>query len=112
MWVCYLLLLFFFKSISQINNFHCVSANGCTTGIITRVTISDETFTLNYDTNQFNACLSVQVVKDNLASLTDVVDQDEQSMIILSKLREVRDREIQENVFCDAGSAVNEKHLL
>ncbi|KAF1394729.1 hypothetical protein PFLUV_G00004170 [Perca fluviatilis] len=63
--------------------------NGCTVGTITQVTISDETFPFNYDDiTQFNCCLSVSTVKDNLAAITMKVDQVEYLQIVLSKLRE------------------------
>lgn len=61
-------------------------------GLITRVIISDGAFPFDYsDINQFNNCLSVTVVKGNLDIITQKVDQDTYLMIILSKLRQVRD---------------------
>ncbi|KAA8595275.1 hypothetical protein FQN60_012410, partial [Etheostoma spectabile] len=63
--------------------------NACTVGMITQVTISDETFPFNYDDiNQFNICLSALIVKDNLEAITMKVDQVEYLKIVLSKLRE------------------------
>ncbi|KAM7394590.1 hypothetical protein PAMP_021381 [Pampus punctatissimus] len=63
--------------------------NECTVGMITQVTISDETFPYDYDDlTQFNCCLSAAVVKDNLASITEKVDQEEYLKIVLSKLQE------------------------
>lgn len=56
--------------------------------------ISDTTFPFDYDdVNQFDACLSAQTLKDNLASITDKVEQEEYLRVILSKLKEVRDGE-------------------
>ncbi|KAM7419684.1 hypothetical protein PAMA_016664 [Pampus argenteus] len=63
--------------------------NGCTVGTITQVTVSDETFPFDYDDlAQFDSCLSAAVVKDNLASITEKVDQEEYLKIVLSKLQE------------------------
>lgn len=63
--------------------------NECTVGTITQVTISDETFPFDYDDiTQFNCCLSAATVKDNLASITDKVDQEDYLKIVLSKLQE------------------------
>lgn len=74
-------------------NLSCVSANSCTAGIITQVTISDEAFPFDYDDiNQFKNCLSPQTVKDNLAAIADKVLDEDYMSIVLSKLNEVRDR--------------------
>ncbi|XP_056136402.1 mesothelin-like protein [Lampris incognitus] len=63
--------------------------NECTVGQITQVTISDEAFPFDYDDiNQFNICLSNKTVKDNLAAITDKVDDEDYLGIILKKLRE------------------------
>lgn len=64
-------------------------ANECTVGNITRVTISDDAFPFGYDATQFGHCLSAQVVKENLASLTEKVDVDEFQRVILDRLDEV-----------------------
>uniref|UniRef100_A0A667WGI0 Uncharacterized protein n=1 Tax=Myripristis murdjan TaxID=586833 RepID=A0A667WGI0_9TELE len=64
--------------------------NECTVGMITQVVISDDTFPFDYDdVTQFNCCLSATIVKDNLAAITDKVDQEEYLTIVLMKLREV-----------------------
>ncbi|XP_068583671.1 uncharacterized protein [Cebidichthys violaceus] len=64
--------------------------NECTVGTITRVTISDDTFPFDYDDiTQFNCCLSALVVRNNLNSITEKVEQEEYLSIVLSKLREV-----------------------
>lgn len=56
------------------------------------MTISDETFPFDYDDiNQFNFCLNATTVKNNLASITGKVDQEDYLSIVLSKLREVGD---------------------
>lgn len=62
--------------------------------------ISDPTFPFDYDDiTQFDVCLSPQTVKDNLAAITDKVLQEDYLSIVLSKLREVRDRETGQNGF-------------
>uniref|UniRef100_A0A3B5AC04 Mesothelin a n=1 Tax=Stegastes partitus TaxID=144197 RepID=A0A3B5AC04_9TELE len=67
----------------------CVLDNECTVGLITQVTISDETFPFDYDDiNQFNCCLTAETVKDNLNAITEKVDEEEYLEIVLSKLRE------------------------
>uniref|UniRef100_A0A8C9QUY2 Uncharacterized protein n=1 Tax=Scleropages formosus TaxID=113540 RepID=A0A8C9QUY2_SCLFO len=64
-------------------------ATGCTTGNITAVTISDEAFPFGYDAIQFNACLTADVVKANLAAFADKVVDDGFLTIILNKLNQV-----------------------
>uniref|UniRef100_A0A8C7FZ90 Uncharacterized protein n=1 Tax=Oncorhynchus kisutch TaxID=8019 RepID=A0A8C7FZ90_ONCKI len=54
-------------------------------GNITQVTISNNAFPFGYDTTMFNHCLSAQVVMDNLASLTEKVDDDDTQKLILEK---------------------------
>lgn len=54
------------------------------------MTISDEAFPFDYDeVSQFNCCLSATVVKDNLAAITEKVDEEEYLKIVLTKLHEV-----------------------
>lgn len=84
--------------ISPLHRFHkstfTVSAASCTVGNITQVTISDDAFPFDYDDiDQFSACLSARVVKDNLAAITSKVIEDEHLSVVLTKLREVRDPE-------------------
>uniref|UniRef100_A0A8C4IBT8 Mesothelin-like protein n=1 Tax=Dicentrarchus labrax TaxID=13489 RepID=A0A8C4IBT8_DICLA len=63
--------------------------NECTVGMISQVTISDETFPFDYDDiTQFNCCLSATTVKDNLDAITGKVDDEEYLTIVLSKLKE------------------------
>ncbi|KAJ8386178.1 hypothetical protein AAFF_G00176020 [Aldrovandia affinis] len=64
------------------------AADQCTVGNITQVTISDEAFPFGYDSTQFNHCLSVEVVKNNLAGLSEKVDDDDFQRIILAKLNQ------------------------
>ncbi|KAG9333284.1 hypothetical protein JZ751_012871, partial [Albula glossodonta] len=60
----------------------------CTVGNITQVTISDDAFPFGYDEAQFRHCLSADVVKDNLADLSEKVDDDGFQTVILDKLKE------------------------
>uniref|UniRef100_A0A3Q3PY66 Mesothelin a n=2 Tax=Monopterus albus TaxID=43700 RepID=A0A3Q3PY66_MONAL len=66
------------------------AVNECTVGIITAVTISDETFPYyDYsDINQFDSCLSAAIVKDNLDVITSKVDTVDYLRIVLNKLNE------------------------
>uniref|UniRef100_A0A3B3CI47 Uncharacterized protein n=1 Tax=Oryzias melastigma TaxID=30732 RepID=A0A3B3CI47_ORYME len=65
------------------------SITKCTAGVITQVTISDPAFPFDYSVNQFNNCLSVSTVKDNLDAITEKVDEEEYLRIVLQKLKEV-----------------------
>lgn len=58
-------------------------------GNITQVTVSDPSFPFGYDQTQFNLCLDVPVLKDNLNSICEKVDDDGFQTIILKKLNEV-----------------------
>ncbi|XP_036380802.1 uncharacterized protein LOC118774902 [Megalops cyprinoides] len=59
-------------------------AAGCTIGNITQSSISNEAFPFGYDALQFDLCLDVNIVRDNLAGLTEkVVDQDLQRIILV-----------------------------
>uniref|UniRef100_A0A669C6D7 Mesothelin a n=1 Tax=Oreochromis niloticus TaxID=8128 RepID=A0A669C6D7_ORENI len=66
----------------------CVSATDCTLGFITRVTIVNLTFPLNYDISQFTSCLNSTIVKDNLDALVYQVQEQNYTTIVLSKLRQ------------------------
>uniref|UniRef100_A0A673K8J2 Mesothelin a n=1 Tax=Sinocyclocheilus rhinocerous TaxID=307959 RepID=A0A673K8J2_9TELE len=61
----------------------------CTTGNITSLTISDDAFPFGYDEVQFGHCLSSTVVKDNLASLCEKIEDSAFQRIILDKLKEI-----------------------
>ncbi|XP_023810173.1 mesothelin-like protein [Oryzias latipes] len=69
----------------------------CTVGIITQVTISDPTFPFDYNINQFNNCLSVSTVKDNLDGITEKVDEVEYLRIVLQKLQDAENSIIPED---------------
>lgn len=58
-------------------------------GNITQVTVSDPSFPIGYDQTQFDLCLDVPVLKDNLNSICEKVDDDDLQKIILKKLNEV-----------------------
>ncbi|XP_053291291.1 serine-rich adhesin for platelets [Pleuronectes platessa] len=73
---------------------------GCTVGNITQLTASDPSFPFGYDAMQFDLCLDVPVLKDNLNSICEKVDDDDFQTIILKKLNQaypsgVADNEVQ-----------------
>uniref|UniRef100_A0A3B3CH34 Uncharacterized protein n=1 Tax=Oryzias melastigma TaxID=30732 RepID=A0A3B3CH34_ORYME len=70
----------------------------CTAGIITQVTISDPAFPFDYTINQFNNCLSVSTVKDNLDAITEKVDEEEYLRIVLHKLKDVSDDPLKKRI--------------
>ncbi|KAG7492036.1 hypothetical protein MATL_G00009910 [Megalops atlanticus] len=68
----------------ECNSLRFKRAAGCTIGNITQYTISNEAFPFGYDASQFDLCLDVNIVRDNLAGLTEkVVDQDFQKIILV-----------------------------
>ncbi|XP_051764545.1 uncharacterized protein mslnb isoform X3 [Ctenopharyngodon idella] len=58
----------------------------CTAGEITQVQVYSDMFPFAYDVTQFNACLIVQTLKDNLEAITDRVYDRSYQRIILNKL--------------------------
>uniref|UniRef100_A0A8B9HP00 Uncharacterized protein n=1 Tax=Astyanax mexicanus TaxID=7994 RepID=A0A8B9HP00_ASTMX len=83
---CILNCLFHFcKSISVLFLFMIV----CTTGNITEATIADPSFPFGYDSTQFDACLDITVLKDNIAAITDKVVDTSFQTIILNKLNQL-----------------------
>ncbi|XP_069392122.1 uncharacterized protein [Paralichthys olivaceus] len=73
---------------------------GCTLSNITQMTVSDPSFPFGYDETQFGYCLDVPVLKDNLNSICEKVDDDDFQKIILKKLNQaypsgVSDNEVQ-----------------
>ncbi|XP_017158930.1 uncharacterized protein LOC103460695 [Poecilia reticulata] len=62
---------------------------GCSEGNITQVTISDPSFPFGYNQLQFELCLDVPILKDNLHSICQKVDDDGYQRIILNKLNQV-----------------------
>lgn len=71
------------------NFFSTTCSPGCTVGNITHVTISDASFPFGYDSTQFDLCLDVPVVKDNLNTITEKVDDNDFQIVILAKLNQV-----------------------
>ncbi|KAL3968399.1 guanine nucleotide-binding protein G(I)/G(S)/G(T) subunit beta-3 [Sarotherodon galilaeus] len=61
---------------------------GCTTGNITQVIVSDPSFPFGYDLTQFDLCLDVPVLKENLNSICNKVDDNGFQTVILKKLNE------------------------
>ncbi|KAM4542359.1 uncharacterized protein PAE49_018994 [Odontesthes bonariensis] len=73
---------------------------GCTVGNITQVTVNDDAFPFGYDQTQFDLCLDVPVLQDNLNSICEKVDDDDLQKVILMKLNQafpsgVSDQEVQ-----------------
>ncbi|XP_042559357.1 mesothelin-like protein [Clupea harengus] len=77
----------------------------CTVGTITQVEINDDTFPIDYDATQFNACLSVATLKNNLPAITDKADEDSYHQIILEKLNQAYPEGISDNVVQMLGPA-------
>uniref|UniRef100_A0A673C558 Mesothelin a n=2 Tax=Sphaeramia orbicularis TaxID=375764 RepID=A0A673C558_9TELE len=72
----------------QISGFRIKRGAGCTVGNITQVIVSDASFPFGYDLTQFDLCLDVPVLKDNLNSICEKVDDNDFQTIILRKLNE------------------------
>lgn len=58
-------------------------------GSITQVIVSDPSFPFGYDLMQFDLCLDVPVLKENLNSICNKVDDNGFQTVILKKLNEV-----------------------
>ncbi|XP_016392400.1 uncharacterized protein LOC107727132 [Sinocyclocheilus rhinocerous] len=65
------------------------AASDCIKGNITSLIISDDAFPFGYTEAQFGHCLSSAVVKDNLASLCEKIEDSAFQRIILDKLKEI-----------------------
>uniref|UniRef100_A0A671WLB2 Si:ch211-188p14.4 n=1 Tax=Sparus aurata TaxID=8175 RepID=A0A671WLB2_SPAAU len=61
---------------------------GCTVGNITKVTVSDASFPFGYDQMQFDLCLDIPVLRDNLPSICEKVDDNDFQKVILMKLNQ------------------------
>ncbi|XP_067285094.1 uncharacterized protein mslna [Pseudorasbora parva] len=61
----------------------------CTKDSITSAIISDDAFPFGYDELQFSNCLSAEVVRDNLASLCEKIEDSAFQRTILNKLSEI-----------------------
>ncbi|KAI3367910.1 hypothetical protein L3Q82_026737, partial [Scortum barcoo] len=73
---------------NQISAFRTTRGAGCNVGNITEVTISDASFPFGYDQTQFDLCLDIPVLKDNLYSICEKVDDNDFQSIILKKLNQ------------------------
>lgn len=83
----------FYGSVSNLAYFFLSLAHyseGCTVGNITQVTISDGSFPFGYDQTQFDLCLDIPVLKGNLYSICENVDDNDFQEIILKKLNQVK----------------------
>lgn len=58
-------------------------------GNITKVTVSDASFPFGYDQMQFDLCLDIPVLRDNLPSICEKVDDNDFQKVILMKLNQV-----------------------
>lgn len=67
-----------------------IPPKGCTVGNITQVTIDDGSFPFGYDQNQFDLCLDLTVLEQNLYSICEKVDDKDMQKIILQKLNQVK----------------------
>uniref|UniRef100_A0A3B4EJ95 Uncharacterized protein n=1 Tax=Pygocentrus nattereri TaxID=42514 RepID=A0A3B4EJ95_PYGNA len=76
----------------------------CTTGNITEATIADPSFPLGYDSTQFDACLEITILKDNLAAITDKVVDTSFQTVILNKLNQLYPSGLPESVVQLLGS--------
>uniref|UniRef100_A0A4W4GE12 Lipid-binding serum glycoprotein C-terminal domain-containing protein n=1 Tax=Electrophorus electricus TaxID=8005 RepID=A0A4W4GE12_ELEEL len=70
-------------------NFRRRRDTGCTAGYITDTTIADQSFILNYTSTQFDLCLNITVLINNLAAITQIVLDPSMEMVILNKLNQV-----------------------
>lgn len=67
-------------------------------GNITQVEASDPSFPFGYDQTQFDLCLDVPVLKDNLYSICEKVVDNDFQRIILNKLNQVNGKASQFNM--------------
>lgn len=58
-------------------------------GNITQLTVSEGSFPFGYDETQFDLCLDLTVLRENLYSICEKVDDDDFQKVILRKLSEV-----------------------
>ncbi|XP_053085694.1 uncharacterized protein LOC113525404 isoform X2 [Pangasianodon hypophthalmus] len=78
---------FFMECNSKVSRVH--RAAVCTTGNITAVTIADASFPVGYDSTQFDLCLNITVLQDNLAPITEKVVDTSFQTVILNKLNQI-----------------------
>uniref|UniRef100_A0A672L1T3 Mesothelin a n=1 Tax=Sinocyclocheilus grahami TaxID=75366 RepID=A0A672L1T3_SINGR len=77
----------------------------CTVGQILQAQVYSDMFPFAYDVPQFNACLSVQTLKDNLEAVTDRVYDRSYQRIILDKLNQAYPGGLSDQVLQVLGSA-------
>ncbi|KAK7160943.1 hypothetical protein R3I94_003808 [Phoxinus phoxinus] len=61
----------------------------CTAGNITEATLTDASFPFGYTSAQFDACLDLTVLRDNLAAVAEKVDDNDFQRVVLNKLKQV-----------------------
>uniref|UniRef100_A0A8C5DNG3 Uncharacterized protein n=1 Tax=Gouania willdenowi TaxID=441366 RepID=A0A8C5DNG3_GOUWI len=62
-----------------------LTSSGCTVGNITQVTVNDGSFPFGYDSTQFDLCLDIPALKENLNSICKAVyDEGFQRIILLT----------------------------
>ncbi|CAG5895025.1 unnamed protein product [Menidia menidia] len=66
---------------------------GCTVGNITQLTVNDDSFPFGYDAAQFDLCLDLPVLRDNLDSICEKVDDDDLQRVAFPS--GVSDQEVQ-----------------
>uniref|UniRef100_A0A8C2ZCB8 Si:ch211-188p14.4 n=1 Tax=Cyclopterus lumpus TaxID=8103 RepID=A0A8C2ZCB8_CYCLU len=72
----------------QCSSFRLKRGAGCTVGNITQVTVGDNSFPFGYDQTQFDLCLDISFLKDNINSICTKVDDNDFQKIILKKLNQ------------------------
>ncbi|XP_028293044.1 uncharacterized protein LOC114455923 isoform X2 [Gouania willdenowi] len=78
-----------FKSLFvQISTIRVKRGAGCTVGNITQVTVNDGSFPFGYDSTQFDLCLDIPALKENLNSICKAVYDEGFQRIILQKLNQ------------------------
>ncbi|XP_070776790.1 mesothelin-like protein [Enoplosus armatus] len=77
---------------------------GCTVGNITQVTVNDGSFPFGYDQTQFDLCLDIPVLQNNLLSICEKVDDDDFQKVILKKLNQAYPSGISDEVVKVLGS--------
>ncbi|RXN34382.1 hypothetical protein ROHU_004044 [Labeo rohita] len=77
----------------------------CTVGQILQAQVYSDMFPFAYDVTQFNACLSVEALKDNLEAVTDRVYDRSYQRIVLDKLNQAYPGGVSDEVLQVLGSA-------
>ncbi|XP_072513115.1 mesothelin-like protein [Salminus brasiliensis] len=77
----------------------------CTAGEITQVQASDNSLPFGYDVTQFNVCLSVQALKDNLPAISEKATGSDYQRVILDKLNQAYPTGISDEVLQVLGPA-------